>query len=169
MGVSCSSASSAPSTGVNSTTGAGITAGAALKHDVERVTVAEILEDAITAAREYFNPYVYGLFDDPRARVLATDGRNHLLGSTDRYDVIVADLFIPWQAGTGSLYSREHFETARARLAEGGLFAQWLPLYQTSKEEFAVVARTMLEVFPLVTLWRGDFLSDRSISYVVPV
>ena len=58
------------------------------------------------------------------------DARNFLRATSERFDVIVADLFVPWQAGTGALYAREHFEAARAHLAPGGLFCQWLPLYQ---------------------------------------
>ena len=61
---------------------------------------------------------------------MLADGRNHLAAVRDRYDLIVADLFVPWEAGTGSLYTREHFITARERLTEQGMFVQWLPLYQ---------------------------------------
>ncbi len=135
--------------------GTGITAGAALVHPVERVVVSELGADVVEAARTYFEPYVHGLFEDPRARVVAEDGRNYLLGTSERFDVIVADLFMPWKAGVGSLYSLEHYEVARDRLKDGGLYVQWLPLYQMSREELGVVARTMCEVFPLVTLWRG--------------
>ena len=46
------------------------------------------------------------------------------------YDVIVGDLFLPWRRGTALLYTVEQFEAAKARLAPGGLFAQWMPLYQ---------------------------------------
>ena len=86
---------------------------------------------------------------------MAEDGRNYLLGTSERFDVIVADLFMPWKAGVGSLYSLEHYEVARDRLKDGGLYVQWLPLYQISRKELGVVARTMCEVFALVTLWRG--------------
>jgi spermidine synthase len=34
---------------------------------------------------------------------------------------------------------------------------QWLPLYQVSETEFGIIARTMLSVFPQVSLWRGNF------------
>ena len=135
--------------------GTGITAGAALVHPVERVVVSELGADVVEAARTYFEPYVHGLFEDPRASVVAEDGRNYLLGTSERFDVIVADLFMPWKAGVGSLYSLEHYEVARDRLKDGGLYVQWLPLYQISRKELGVVARTMCEVFSLVTLWRG--------------
>ncbi len=137
--------------------GTGITAGTALRHPVERLVVCEIAPDVIAAAARYFNPASGGLFTDPRASVRACDARNHLLGTAERYDVILADLFVPWRAGVGSLYSREHFEAARDRLTAGGLFVQWLPLFQVSRREFDLVARTMLAVFEQVTLWRGTF------------
>jgi spermidine synthase len=147
--------------------GTGITAGAALQHAVERVVVCELLPEVVTAVRKYFKPYVRGLFDDARATVVVEDGRHYLRGTSERFDVIIADLFLPWEAGTGSLYTREHFTAVRARLQENGLFAQWLPLYQMSQNEFGSVARTMIEVFPLVTLWRGDFFVRRPIVLLV--
>ena len=147
--------------------GTGITAGAALAHPVERVTVAELVPEAIAASRKYFKPWTHGLFEDPRVTVLAADGRHHLAGTDARYDVIIGDLFIPWRAGAGGLYALEHFRNVRKRLADGGLFAQWLPLYQLSGREFGSIARTFLEVFPDATLWRGDFLPGRPIVALV--
>jgi spermidine synthase len=147
--------------------GTGITAGAALRHPVAAVTAVELIPDVMTASRLYFEEVLNGLFDDPRARVLAGDGRQELRVNADEYDVIVADLFTPWQAGASALYSKEHFETCRERLKPGGVFAQWLPLYQLTRDEFLVIARTMLEVFPQVTLWRGDFLADQSIVALI--
>jgi spermidine synthase len=147
--------------------GSGITAGAALHHNVERVTAAEIVPAVVTAARRHFKPYTNGLFEDPRVRIVVEDGRQHLLTTAERYDVIVSDLFIPWQAGTGSLYTREHFRLARSRLRPGGLFAQWLPTYQLSQRDAFVIMRTMLEEFPQVTLWRGDFMPDQSILALI--
>jgi spermidine synthase len=146
----------------------GITAGAALQHpDVERLVVAELVPEVIEAARGHFGPWTHGLFDDARVRVIAEDGRNLLRASPERYDVIVADLFRPWAAGVGSLYTVEHFRTVRDRLEPGGLFAQWLPLYQLTPEQFGIVVRTLLEVFPQLTLWRGNVSADKPIVALV--
>lgn len=147
--------------------GTGITAGAALQHPVERVVVCELIPEVVVAARTYFKPYVNGLFDEARVTVVVEDGRNYLRGTTESFDVVIADLFLPWRVGVGGLYTREHFTAVRARLRAGGLFAQWLPLYQMSRDEFGIIARTMLEVFPLVTLWRGDFFAKRPIVMLV--
>ena len=147
--------------------GTGITAGAALRHPVERLLVCEIAADVIAAAAAWFDVPTGGLFNDPRATVRACDARNHLLGTTERFDAIIADLFVPWRAGVGNLYSREHFQASRERLAPGGLFVQWLPLYQLSRSEFEVVARTMLTVFEQVTLWRGSFAAERPVLALI--
>jgi len=137
--------------------GTGITVGAALDHSVQRVVAAELIPDVIAAAREYFAPYTNGAFRDPRVVLLAEDGRSYLAGTREPFDVIVGDLFTPWHAGTGSLYTAEHFRTVRSRLRPGGIFAQWLPLSQLSAADFLTVAHTMASVFPQVTLWRADF------------
>ncbi len=76
------------------------------------------------------------------------DARRFVVATDRRYDVVVADLFHPARDGAGSLYTREHFRAIRAVLAEGGLFCQWLPLYQLDLETLRVITRTFLEVFP---------------------
>ncbi|MEE8349396.1 MAG: fused MFS/spermidine synthase [Acidobacteriota bacterium] len=143
--------------------GTGITAGAALDHAVERVVICELIPEVIAASQIHFGEFVNGLFDDKRVEMIAEDGRNFLLATPEKFDVIVADLFFPWRRGAGSLWTREHFQNVRAHLNPGGIFAQWLPLYQLSRTEFRIIAGTMAEVFPQVTLWRGDFFTTTPI------
>jgi len=135
----------------------GITAGAALSHPVDRVVVCELSPEVVEAARSYFAPHAGGLFSDPRVTIAVEDGRAYLAGTAETFDVVIGDLFLPWAAGTGSLFTREHFVAVRERLAPGGIFAQWLPLYQMTEREFATIARTAMDVFGSVTLWRGNF------------
>ena len=143
--------------------GTGITAGTSLDYSVDEVVVAEIAPSAIKASKEFFEDHTNGLFNDPRVTVIAEDGRNVLRGSRQTYDLIISDLFIPWKAGTGSLYSVEHYEVARKRLNDSGMYVQWLPLYQLTKEEFTVIAHTMLTAFPKVSLWRANFSVNRPV------
>jgi spermidine synthase len=71
--------------------------------------------------------------------------------------VIIGDLVVPWRQGEGSLFTLEQFTAARAALAPGGLFCQWVPLFQLSEVEVNILARTFLQVFPHAQVWRGDF------------
>ncbi len=147
--------------------GTGISAGAVLNFPIRRLVVAELIPEVVQASAKYFSLYNNRLFLDPRVQVIAEDGRNILAGSREEFDVIIADLFVPWRSGAGSLYALEHYRTVRERLRENGLFMQWLPAYQLSKAEFGTIVRTMLEVFPQVTLWRGDFSSQKPILGVL--
>ena len=155
--------------------GTGITAGQALVSQfatVERVVVCELIQQVIDASRKYMTDVegqdaTAGLFTDERATVLAEDGRHYLLAASETFDMINADLFVPFRSGAGSLYTREHFESARNRLSEDGLFVQWLPLYQVTENEFMIITKTMLEVFEQVSLWRHSFQPGEEVVALV--
>lgn len=138
-------------------TATGITASAALDHDVESVTLVEIVPEVAHAAAAHFADANRGIYTNDRSRVVLDDARNYFRHTPDRFDVIVADLFVPWQAGTGALYSREHFQAMRDRLESGGLVAQWLPIYQLSAAELATIVATFTDVFPTAAVFRDDF------------
>ena len=98
----------------------GITASAVLDFPVERAVAVELVP-GVVAALPYFAPLERRLLrGSARAGLVVDDGRNFLLGTSERFDVIVSDLFVPWHAGTGDLYALEHFRTAAERLAPGG-------------------------------------------------
>jgi spermidine synthase len=141
----------------------GISASAAPALGVEETTVVELIPEVAAAAAAYFVPWNGGLLERPDVRLVVDDGRRFLAAGGQPFDVIVGDLFIPWHAGAGTLYARETFAAAARRLAPGGLFCQWLPLYQLTREEFGVIARTFLGVFPHVGVWRDDFYPDRPV------
>ncbi len=157
--------------------GTGITAGEALDRNaypkIDRVVACELSPGVVAASKKYFTgglgqpDLTQGLYSDPRARVLIEDGRNHLMADGGHYAMINADLFLPYRRGTGNLYSREHFLNARQRLKPGGVFVQWLPLYQMTEREFGIIARTMISAFPQVSLWRGNFQPGAEIAALV--
>ena len=140
--------------------GTGITAGAALLHPVEHIVALEIVPEVAIAARRDFADANARVMDDPRVRVVIDDGRNYLASSPRTFDVIIGDLLVPWRPGEAPLYTQEHFESVRRALTADGVFCQWLPLYQLSPEQLAIILRTFLDVFPEATLWRGNFIPD---------
>jgi spermidine synthase len=137
--------------------GTGITASGAIGFPVERIVACEINSDVIHGSRKYFAPWLRGLFDDPRVRIFPEDGRTWLAASREKFDVVVADIFLSFKSDVGSLYTVEHFRAVREHLEPGGIFVQWLPMFDLSVPEFEIMARTMREVFPSVTLWRRSF------------
>ena len=91
------------------------------------------------------------------ARVEIADARRYIAANAARYDVIVADNFHPALEGSGSLYTAEHFAAVRQRLLPGGIFCQWLPLYQLDPRSLKDVIRTFLSVYPQASAWLAHF------------
>jgi spermidine synthase len=145
----------------------GITASAGPTLGVPETTVVELVPEVARTARTHFATWNGQLLERSDVRLVLDDGRRYLAASRDRFDVIVADLFIPWHANAGNLYAREMYDIVARRLAPGGMFCQWLPLYQLTREEFDTIVRTFLAVFPQAHLWRGDFYPDRPIVGLV--
>lgn len=140
--------------------GSGVTTGAALRHPLERVDVLEISPEVVQASR-FFEPENNKALADPRTRLIVGDGRTHLMLGREAYDVIVSEPSNPWMAGIASLFTREFFQAARARLAPGGVLCQWAHTYDISAEDLRAIVGTFAEVFPDGTLWLigdGDLL-----------
>lgn len=141
--------------------GTGISAGASFDPTftkVERVVSCELVPEVIEAAKRYMpGELTGGIFTDPRSTILVEDGRHYLMASDEHFDMINADLFLPYRRGAGSLYSLDHYSAARKRLTARGVYVQWLPLYQITELEFGIITRTMLEAFSQVTMWRNTF------------
>lgn len=119
---------------------------------VEHVVAIELLP-GVTRLAERFRDENGAVLEDPRVEIRLADGRNHLFGTDRRFDAIVGDLFVPWHAGTGYLYTVEHFRNVRERLREGGVFAQWLQADQASFDEARSMAASFLAAFDDAELW----------------
>lgn len=96
----------------------------------------------------------------PDLRIVVADARRYVRVTSKRYDVIVADLFHPARDGAGFLYTREHFQAIRDRLEPGGLFCQWLPLFQFDEPMLQSVVQTFVGVFPDSHAWLLRWTAD---------
>ncbi|MBA4192749.1 MAG: spermidine synthase, partial [Planctomycetaceae bacterium] len=136
--------------------GTGLTAAPAVAdRDVERAVIVELIPEVVAAAR-LLSDVNLGVVDHRKIEVRTGDARHYLKRTDRRFDVVVADLFVPWESRAGYLYTVEFYETVRHRLKPGGHFCQWLALYQFGPDEFELVADSFASVFPNVTLWWGQ-------------
>ena len=131
--------------------GGGATPGAVARLNVD-VDVVE-LSHAVVAGSDFFKNINFNLLSRPNVHLRVDDGRNFMLMTRKKYDVITADIILPRHAGAGALYSREYYELVRSRLADGGLAMQWNG--GDSATEYKLLMRTFVSVFPYTTLW-GD-------------
>ncbi|MBY0492586.1 MAG: fused MFS/spermidine synthase [Cyanobacteria bacterium] len=140
-----------PSTALVIGLGGGATPGAVARHNLT-VDVVE-LSKAVVAGSDHFKHINFNLLERPNVKLHVDDGRNFLMMTRKKYDVITADIILPRHAGAGSLYSREYYQLVRNALAEGGLAMQWNG--GDSDTEYKMLMRTFTSVFPYTTLW-GD-------------
>ncbi|MBC7599581.1 MAG: hypothetical protein H7238_11270 [Polaromonas sp.] len=127
--------------------GTGYTANAAALDPRVSVKAVELLPEVIDAAGIFALKAGAPASASPVATV-AADARRYVQSSTDRHDLIVADLFHPARSGAGSLYTVEHFSAVKSRLEPGGLFCQWLALHQMDNETLRSIVAAFLQVYP---------------------
>jgi spermidine synthase len=135
--------------------GGGATPGAASQWDGARVDVVE-LSDGVVHAAPLFEDENYDILNLPNVHIRIDDGRNYLLLTDKRYDVVTADIIRPNDAGAANLYSADYYRLVRNVLKDDGLMVQWLAPF--SDYQYRLLMRTFLEVFPYVTLWSGGDL-----------
>ena len=131
----------------------GITVGSMLQSPIQSVTCVELEPGTVNGSR--FFQHVNNLpLDDPRSRLIIDDARTYLRVTPERYDIIVSEPSHPWVPGVANLFTQEFFELGRARLSDGGVFVQWVQIYQLSTESLRSVLATYTEVFPHVLMFR---------------
>jgi spermidine synthase len=136
--------------------GTGMTAGwLAAVPGMEQVEVAE-LEPMIDEVARMAAALNQDAMNRPNLRVRHGDGRELLLTSDRRFDLIASEPSNPYRAGISSLFTREFYEVVRSRLAPGGVFSQWIQGYEIDARSIRMVARTLRAVFPSVELWQTE-------------
>jgi len=158
--------------------GSGVSVGVALSPStVKRVDIVEMSREVVEASWWFRDANKLGYapqrtpkspdeivpqwINTPRVEVIVNDGRNHLLLTNRRYDVIASEPSNPWLAGVGNLFTLEAFQLARSRLKPGGIMCQWLHSYSLESDHVYSVVRTFGDVFKHVQIWNcgaGDYM-----------
>lgn len=148
--------------------GTGITAGALLENrELNRRVCAELLP-AVVRAGMFFRGN-FGASRNQGLQIHIRDGRQELMRSTDKYDLITLEPPPPSAAGVVNLYSRDFYKLAARRLQPNGLFAQWLPLATQNSEDTRSLVRSFLDVFPSATLWTTELHEMLLIGSLAPI
>lgn len=142
-------------------------AGATLDPTLEAVEGIDLSALVLRFAAQHFAPFNREVARDPRVRFSHGDARRVIRERSEQFDVIAGDLFLPWGTGEGRLFCREHFAAVRKALRPGGLYCQWLPLYQITRPQAEAIFRTFRSVFPEAWIVRGDFYAGMPIVGLV--
>jgi spermidine synthase len=148
--------------------GTGITAGALLAAPrLERRVVVELLRPVPEAAPFFAGNL--GAGTDPDLEVRIADGRHELMRTDERFDLITLEPPPPRARGVVNLYSRDFYKLASKRLTDEGMLAQWWPIATQNDEDSQSLVRSMLDVFPYVSLWTTELHEMMIIGSMQPV
>lgn len=137
--------------------GEGATLREVLVHGAVRsCTMVDIDRDLVELSRAHLQVWHRGAFDDPRAHVVAADGRAFVERDTAFYDVVIIDLVDMLETGLAQpLYTRQFYELLKQRLRPGAILAvQGLEFSFLDEKGHAALVRTLRTVFSEVYSYR---------------
>lgn len=88
----------------------------------------EIEPEMIRASKELY-PANRRAFDDPRSHYVVDDAKSYFAAAGRSYDVIFSEPSNPWVSGVAGLFTAEFYARVRQYLRPGGIFAQWVHIY----------------------------------------
>ncbi len=134
--------------------GMGNTFRAALAHGID-VDVVDI-NGSIPPLARIHQPSPGPTFDNPHGKIVINDGRNHLLMTQQKYDMITVDPAPPiWGIGMVNLHTQEFFELARDRLTDDGVMLMWA--LSNERDDFLGMLAAFRKAFPYVVVYRGAY------------
>ena len=133
--------------------GMGLTSHSITQHGV-RVDAVELSSGVISAAQKHFTHVNGNVFESPLFNYRLNDGRNHILMTKTKYDMISTGIIHPLvSAGSSNIYTADFYRLCRRILSEDGIMCQWVPLHRLPEAHYKMIVRTFIEVFPHTTLW----------------
>ncbi len=127
--------------------GSGLTAEVVLSHAGPRVLDNIEIEPAMVYGARAFFPRVARPYRDPRSNVYFEDAKSYFARHAKRYDVISSEPSNPWVNGVAGLFTTEFYRDTKRYLAPGGLFVQWLHVYEFNDRLLGSVLAALGENF----------------------
>ena len=115
--------------------GNGIATGTMNTHGIPVIDAVDLSPEMIEAA-EVYSEENYDVLDSDRLRLHVEDGRNFLLRAEASYDIISVDATHPANASSWALFTSEFYQLIESRLAEDGVFMQWIPIHGVREDDY---------------------------------
>jgi spermidine synthase len=135
------------------TFGSGIVAGSITDlPGISHVDCIEICNEAFNAAR-YFTLENHDVLHNPKINLIVNDGRNYVLTTDKRYDIISADATHPTSSDSWLLYTKEFYKLCKNKLTDDGIMCQWIPLHGILERDYKTILSTFQTVFPYAAVY----------------
>jgi predicted membrane-bound spermidine synthase len=106
----------------------------------------EIEPEMIRASRMFY-PANRRDFDDPRSHYVVDDAKSYFAAAGRTYDFIFSEPSHPWVSGVAGLFTAEFYERVKQYLKPGGVFAQWIHIYDINDRLVLTVLAALQQKF----------------------
>ncbi len=130
--------------------GMGSTPWGCCQHERANVDVVELLRDE-TRTATIFEDINHGVLNHEQLNFIVEDGRNYLLATRKAYDVISFNAIHP--RFSANLYTKDFYQLCRERMTSDGVICAWLTQNSMTEDEFRMLCRSFVDVFPNSSLW----------------
>ena len=113
---------------------------------LRQLATIEIEPEMIKASR-VFLAVNRRVFEDPRSIFVIDDAKSYFAAGGRQYDLILSEPSNPWVSGVAGLFTVEFYKRVRRYLNEGGVFGQWLQIYEMDDDLVLSVLAAIDEVF----------------------
>ena len=113
--------------------------------DKVNTTTVEVDPAVVEASRLFYPEIKHNLIID--------DARNWLLRNDVKFDIITGQPQDPYE-NHGSLFTKEYFELLKNRLTDEGIVAQWVPMFEMTREDWLIFYNTFHSVFQYVYIFK---------------
>ncbi len=114
--------------------------------NLERLATIDIERQMIEAAK-IFKPVNARVYDDPRSVFVIDDAKSYFAASGRKFDLILSEPSNPWVSGVSGLFTDEFYQRISTYLAPGGVFGQWIHLYEIEDPLVVSVMRALANNF----------------------
>jgi spermidine synthase len=145
-----------PEEALNICFGTGTTSGSIISHpEVKHLDIVDLSKEVLNSA-QYFEESNHGVAKRGNVTMHVNDGRNFLLTTSKKYDVVTFEPPPPLEAGVVNLYSQEFYQLVKQHLNPGGIVCQWVPMDQESGVLWKQMIQTAYQVFPYISVWETN-------------
>ena len=135
--------------------GSGITSATLLTSSrVQRVDTIEI-EPRVIEGAKLFGERNATVWSDERSHFVLDDAKAWLARAASPWDIVVSEPSNPWVSGVASLFTSETYGRIARHLAPGGVFVQWIQIYEVDGELLSSIFRALAMHFPHYAVYEG--------------
>jgi hypothetical protein len=118
----------------------------------KNILIIEINKGVIKASDLFIN-WNLNVLKQNNVKIMIEDAMHYIKFTKNKYDIITSDPIHPFVAGSGNLYSSEHYNESIKKLNDGGIFCQWVPLYQLNEIDVKTILKTFYHSFDNAVVW----------------